>query len=298
MKRITKFLTLAVLCVTAIPVIAQDENPDELKLAAIEALMSAPPEKALPIVAKVLSGDHSNQVKSRALFVLSQIDNAEANRILTDFASDSTNELQAEAIRMIGINGNSDALSGLREVYASGNEKTREAVMHAYMIAGDEDSVYDIAVNAQSDEEYELALHYLGAMGSVEKLRGLPSRSGSNAELIHALAIAGDSERLAELARDNSNPEMQLEAIRGLGVSGGDNVGETFLEIYRTSENQEVREAVMHGMMVAGEDDALLEMFRTTTDRAEKKELLRLLVMMDSDAAMEAIGNALDGGGL
>ena len=43
-------------------------------------------------------------------------------------------------------------------------------------------------------------------------------------------------------------------------------------------------------------DEGVLELFKSSQDAEEKTELLRMLVMMDSDAAMDAIEKALDGG--
>ena len=54
------------------------DDIEELKITALEVLMSAPPERALPLVSKVLAGESSDEVKERALFVLSQIDLPEA----------------------------------------------------------------------------------------------------------------------------------------------------------------------------------------------------------------------------
>src|SRR3954471_7845091 len=54
---------------------AEEREPTEqetLALAALEGLMSQPPERALPILKKVLAGSQSTLVKRRALFVLSQ----------------------------------------------------------------------------------------------------------------------------------------------------------------------------------------------------------------------------------
>ena len=53
---------------------------EELALAAMEGLMAQPPERALPIIKKVLAGSQTTLVKQRALFVLSQIDSPEARR--------------------------------------------------------------------------------------------------------------------------------------------------------------------------------------------------------------------------
>ena len=49
-------------------------DDEELALAAMEGLMAQAPERALPIIKKVLAGPQTRLVKQRALFVLSQID--------------------------------------------------------------------------------------------------------------------------------------------------------------------------------------------------------------------------------
>ena len=63
-----------------------DEEP---ALAAMEGLMAQPPERALPIIKKVLAGSQTPLVKQRALFVLSQIDSPEAREILAQTARSS-----------------------------------------------------------------------------------------------------------------------------------------------------------------------------------------------------------------
>src|SRR4051812_1156417 len=61
-------------------------DAEELSLAALEGLMAQTPERALPILKKVLAGTQTTLVKHRALFVLSQIDSPEAREILTQTA--------------------------------------------------------------------------------------------------------------------------------------------------------------------------------------------------------------------
>jgi len=278
--------------------IAQDsaDDAEQLKIAALEALMSAPPDRALPLVAKVLAGDSSDEIKSRALFVLSQIDLPEAQTILLETARNDSGGLGLEAIRMIGISGDPAGMSGLADIYRNGDNDSREAVLEAYLIADDTESVFEIAANAVSDEEFDVAVNMLAVMGAYEELRKLRDRPGSSESLIDAYAIAGDVESLRELAMDNSNPERQSQAIQGLGIAGGDEVNTTLMEIYRGAESPEVREAALHGMMIADHDEGVLELFKASQNADEKTELLRMLVMMDSDAAMDAIEKALDGG--
>ena len=137
------FIVLALAAATGSWAQADDTgNAEELKLAALEALIMAPPDRALPLVTKVLAGNHSDEVKSRALFVLSQIDNAEAQGQLVSVAQSSSGELQSEAIRMIGIGGNPEALAMLADMYTGGDANVREAVLEAYLIAGDTESMY------------------------------------------------------------------------------------------------------------------------------------------------------------
>ena len=122
-----------------------EDSTEILKIAALEALISAPPERALPLVIKVLDAENTDEVKERALFVLSQIDLPEAQAKLLDIARSDDPELSSEAVRMIGIGGNAEALAGLQDLYSSGDEDLRAAVLEAYMIAGDVDAVHAIA---------------------------------------------------------------------------------------------------------------------------------------------------------
>ena len=121
MQVITKFIFSSLVLMFVSTSFAQSDDAssvdesEQLKIAALEALMSSPPDRALPLVAKVLAGDHSDEVKIRALFVLSQIDLPEAQTVLLDTARNGSGELRLEAIRMVGIGGNEEALAGLIE---------------------------------------------------------------------------------------------------------------------------------------------------------------------------------------
>jgi len=277
---------------------AQDDEPgdsDSLKMAALEALMSAPPEKALPIVDKVLAGNHSNEVKERALFILSQFDSSEAQATLLRFAREDTGELQVEAIRMIGIGGDKEALANLRDIYQTGNREVRDAVLEAYLIADDATSVYEIAVSADNEEDFSEAVDMLGAMGARDELRELRSRAGMSETLIDAYAISGDYETLRELALDSSDPELQTKAIEAMGIIGGDEVDNTLVEIYRGADSEDVREAALDGLLISGHDEGVLELYRAATDPGEKRQLLEYLVIMDSDAIYDVIDQALAG---
>ena len=296
MTRLHKLISAVLLVALSAPAVAQTDDTERLKMSALEALISAPPERALPIVTKVLDGDSSKELKERALFILSQIDLPEAQARLVDMARNGDEGVRSEAIRMIGIGGNSESLAALAEIYAAGDEDTRQAVLQAYLIADDKDAVYQIAVNSQDAEEFENAVQKLGAMNAREELRALRGRTGDAEALIRAYAVAGDVETLTELATDGSNPDRQVQAIHGLGIAGSDGVGDTLAGIYRGTDVPDVREAALRGLLIAGEDEPVLELFRASSDDAEKRKLLQTLVNMDSDAVWEIIDKTLENG--
>jgi HEAT repeat protein len=271
------------------------DDAEELKLAALEALITAPAERALPLVNKVLAGNNSDEVKERALFILSQIDAPEAQSTLLRFAREEDGDLQAEAIRMIGISGDKEALASLGAIYQAGNREARDAVLEAYLIAGDKQAVFEIAANADNEEDFEEAVDMLGAMGARDELRELRSRAGMSDTLLDAYAISGDFETLRELALDGSDVELQTQAIEAMGIVGGDQVNATLVEIYQGAVTDEIREAALDGLLISGHDSGILDLYRASDSPAEKKELLEYLVMMGSDDIWNIIDSALAG---
>ncbi len=192
---------------------------DELKIAALQGLLSVTTERSLPLVKKVLNGNSSVEVKRKALFVLGQTEHSDAQALLLDYATRSS-ELQVEAIRMIGIGGVVESLSRLRSIYSSANSDIKEAVLQAYLIADDTESVYQIAEAAGSDEEFDRAVRVLGAMDARDELGRLYDRDGGRESLMQAYAIAGDLESLGRIARESPDKEQRLVAIRNIGVEG------------------------------------------------------------------------------
>ena len=298
MNTSTKIVTTLVVLLSTSLAFAQDEDigeKDELKIAALEALIMVPPEQALPRVRKILEGNSSDDVKESALFILSQMDLPEAQTLLVETARTSEGALQEEAIQMIGVGGDPAALSALKGMYEVGDIDIRQAVLEALMIAHDVDAVMEIAMAAEAEAEFEAAVEMLAVMDATEELRSLRDRPGMSGALIEAFIISDDAETLREFALDGSNKERQLEAIEALGIVDGDQAGATLMSIYQGTDDEEIRGAVLDGMLIADYDDGILELYRASEDPTEKTELLEYLTMMDSEALWEIIDAALEG---
>jgi len=280
-----------------VPVQAQQQQNEALAITALEALMGAEPERALPLVERVLQGDHSDRVKRRALFVASQIDLPGAQQLLMEFAR-TESPLQGEAIRMIGISGDSDGLDALGGLYTDSSPEVRERILQAYLIADRPDAVAAIAGQAASDAEFDRAVRVLAAMGASDQLRQIGRQRPGSRGLIHAYAVAGDLDSLRAVAQGEAGeitPEARRDAIHGVAIVGTDAARELLMQIYRDSDDPQIRQATAQALMVADHDAGLLQLYRDADDPDEKRDLLRMLVMMDSDAALDAIDAALNG---
>ncbi len=295
MKRLMTIAITAILLAQGAPAAGQDNDAERLKIAALEALISAPEARALPLAEKALKGNHSDEVKERALFVLSQMDSPEATELVLGVAVEGRGELREEAIRMIGIGGNPDALARLKPIYGDGDDEIQNAVLEAYLIAGDSASVFDLAVAAETEDAFGDAVEMLAAMGAHDELRRLREQRGMSESLIEAYIISGDAGSLREIALDTGNPELQEQAIEALGVVGGAEVDALLKEIYSNAASDDIREAALQGMLISGYDEGVLELYRASDSDAEKRELLEYLVMMDSEAVWDLIDSALDG---
>jgi HEAT repeat protein len=269
-------------------------DDEELALAAMEGLMAQSPERALPIIKKVLAGPQTTLVKQRALFVLSQIDSPDAREILVQTARSSDAALRGEAIRSIGIGGDPKALDGLQAIYNAGSPEVKDEVMQAWMIAGHKEAVYQAALNAKTEEEANQAIHLLGAMGATDELRKLGDRPNAASGLVDAYAMSGDLASLRKIAEGGGNRATQIDAVRKIGIIQTDAARAALQEIYSRSSDAEIREAALQGMLMTGDDQGVLALYRSAKTGEEKRTLLRTLMMMDGDAALQAIDAALE----
>ena len=267
---------------------------DQLALVALEGLMSAPAERALPLLQRTLAGSASTEVKQRALFVLSQVEDPAARTLLLQTARSGDAELRVEAIRSIGIGGDEASVGELQSIYRDGDAEIRSAVLQAWLIADRPDEVYQVAQDA-SDPGADEAISMLGAMGAQAQLRQLASSGRGSTSLVNALAVADDLDGLLAMARGNGQSELRLEAIRAIGIVDGEAAEQALQQLYQEASDDALREAALQGLLVADAEAAVLALYRQSNDPAHKRELLRTLTIMGGDEALEAIDAALRG---
>ena len=292
--RLISALLVALLAVSSTIHAQKPTAEEELALAAMEGLMHQPPERALPIIKKVLAGSQTTLVKKRALFVLSQIRSPEAQELLLQAVRSPDASLRGEAIRSIGIGGDAKSLDALQTVYSTGTEDVKKEVLQAWLIAGRKDAVYQAALNAKSEDEAREAIQILSAMGATDELRRLGDRPNAHSGLTQAYAISGDLASLRKIAEGNGEVSQRVEAVRHIGIIRNDAARAALRDIYSRSTDEKIKEAAMQGMLIARDEQGVLALYRAAKTSDEKRALLRTLTAMDSDAALQAIDAALE----
>lgn len=277
------------------PTLADEELTD----IALHALLNAPPERALPLLKKVLASERSIKVKKRALFVLSQLDTDEAMNVVFDTANDAREpELRREAIRMLGISGKKPAIERLASLYASSKSANEKAgVIEAWLIAGRKDLVLKVARDESDPAARRKAIETLGAMQASDELRQLfdSTRDAANRrEIIHSLGVAGNASALTSIAGNTTLPQNErIEAMRSLGIAGDRGGQEALVDLYAKADTPALRDAVLQGLLIAGDSDAVTKLYRNARTTDEKKALLRILTTMDGDGAIDVIEQEL-----
>jgi HEAT repeat protein len=271
---------------------------EEIAEIAVEGLMNAPPERAVPLLKKVLQSQHSDKVKKRALFVLSQIDQDAALDSVVDVARTSKDpELREEAIRMLGVSGEERAIKRLGELYASSKDvREKRAIIQAWLVADRKDLILASARDESDPTVRRQAIEALGALDAASELKQLFDSTHDAANqraIIQALGVAGDVKSLAAIAESQQSDEVRVEAIHALGVAGDEGGNAALLRLYPKATSPALRDAVMQGLLISGDGAGLVQLYKQAKTKEEKQALLRMITATDSDAALDMIEHEL-----
>ena len=266
-------------------------DDDELKLMAISGLMQSDPERAVPILERLLQGTSSTKVKDRALFVLSQSSSQRASDVLARIAKSGRPDLQSRAVRYLGIAGGERNRQLLADIYTTSPDvQVKKSVLKSYMISGDRARVLSLAKTEQNPELRAEAVTQLGVMGARNELWELYSSETAvevRKKIIQAMFIGGSSDKLAEIARTEPVLELKVTAIRNLGLLGGSRSGDQLLSLYRSDPRPEVRHAVINSFFIQNNGRALVDLARSEKDRELKKQIVEKLAIMHSKEATD-----------
>ena len=263
---------------------------EELKLMALNGLMQSDPERALPLIENILSGNHSAKLKEKALFVLSQSSSPKAMDILARIAKSGPPDLQSRAVRFLGIAGGTRARDVLADVYTStASVEVKKSVLKAYMISGDRTHLLALAKGESNPDLRAEAVMQLGVQGGRAELAELYATEPTvevKRKIIQAMFIGGNSEKLYDIARNEKNEELKTAAIHNLGLMGR-GTGSMLVQLYQSDAREDVRHAVIQGLFLQNNAKALVDLARNEKDSDLKHDIVQKLSIMHSKEATD-----------
>ncbi|HKW35002.1 MAG TPA: HEAT repeat domain-containing protein [Candidatus Acidoferrum sp.] len=269
-----------------------DQGDEELKLMAIQGLMNSDPERAMPLLEKVINGPGTPREKSRALFVLAQSGSPQGREIIGRIAKGQSNpELQREAIKYLGLYGGAQSRQIMAEVYASNPDASvRRAILRAYMLGGDKQHLFAAAKSEKDESLRREAIRQLGLVHGVNELEQLYQTEISTdlrREILQAFFLAGESGKLVQAAQSEKDRQLRLAAIRNLGLIRSDESGKALQTIYSKETDRGLKEEVLNAYFLQGNAAALVAIARNEKDPELKKTAVSKLSLMHSKEATD-----------
>lgn len=269
------------------------QEDDELRMLALQGLMNTDPDKAIPILGKVLnSASASPKEKSRALFVLAQRGSPEAQEILTQVAKGQSNpDLQHKAIQYLGMFGGAQSKKALAEVYATTQDASiKRAILRSYMISGDKEHLFEAAKNEKDDDVKREAIRQLGLVHGLNELQQLYGANNSvevRRELLQAFFLAGDAQKLLQVAQTDKDPELRRAAIRNLGLIHSEDSAKALQGIYAKETGRDAKAEVLNALFLQNNAAAIVAIARNEKDPQLKKTAVSKLSIMHSKEATD-----------
>jgi HEAT repeat protein len=134
-------------------------------------------------------------------------------------------------------------------------------------------------------------------MGAHDELWQLYTKESSRdvkKQILQAMFIGGNAERLIQLAKTESDPELRRTAVRNLGLMGSKRTADALVEIYNSDKDPEMRKSVVQGLFIQNNAEALVAIARKESDMTMKKEIVSKLSLMRSKAALDYLTELID----
>ncbi|HET9400845.1 MAG TPA: HEAT repeat domain-containing protein, partial [Candidatus Acidoferrales bacterium] len=256
------------------PVSPEAESDCELKLLALQGLSQADPDKAVPILEKMLKGDTCPKVGQQALFVLAQSSSQQARDLMANIARGKVNpELQRKAIQNIALFEGGYGRQVLAQLYGElGDADLKKRVLNAFMLSGDRQHLLEVAKTEKDPQLRAEAIRQMGLMGARDDIWQMYQQEQDvqvKKEILQALFLAGDREHVNQLARNEKDRSLKLAAINDLGLMGKSS-DPMLMEIYNSDPDPEIRKKVLNSIFLANDRERMAELAKNEKDRNTK----------------------------
>jgi HEAT repeat protein len=257
------------------------DREEETRMAALHALLQVEPERALPILRKVLVENpqkYSSEFRNQALFMVSQAgDEDEALEILLHVArNDQSDEIRGQAVFWLSQTRSDRAVAILDELLSdpSEDDEVRESAVFALsQIGGGEAMTTLRRVAADESVDVEIranAIFWLGQMGSEDE----------------------SAKFLIDLYAELDDVELKDKVIFAVAQGGARGGGDFLMGIVRDpDEDVDLRNNALFwlGQTDRIDEEELVAMISTLDDPELAEQVVFVLSQRGGDAAVEAL---------
>src|SRR6202045_691121 len=274
------------------PARPEAQGDEELKMLAIQSLLNSDPERAMPLLEKVLQGPATPKEKSKAMFVLAQSGSPQGREIIGRIARGQSNpELQKKAVEYLAIFGGPEARKTMAEIYASTSDSSlKRSILRSYMIGGDKERLFASAKSEKDPALRREAIRQLGLVHGEQELEQLYRTENTpeiRREILQAFFLAGDVTKMLEAAKNEKDPELRGAAVRNLGLVRSDESSKGLAEIYARETDRGIREEVLNAYFLQGNAGAIVAIAKAEKDPGLKKRAVEKLSLMHSKEASD-----------
>ncbi len=278
------------------PVNPSQQSDDELKLIALNGLMSRDPERGIPMVEQILTGSASPRMKERALFVLAQSGSPKAKTMLTDIAKGKGNpDLQMKALDYLGAFGGGPDVPLLVEIYKSSSDiDVKKRVIRSLGMAGRRGGGFAFTfAGPELAMATALSTGTLGAAGEAaaearakadadyQRMREDIQRAQQEAQ-----REAERAQREAQRSLEAAHRSGALTATRSEGSSERDKArqakakeaSDALWGLYQGESSVELKREILRNMYVGDQTDRLVQIARTEKDASLRRSALQAMM--------------------
>lgn len=295
-----KALTAELRQATGQGVSPESQSDEDLKLYAINALVNSDPDRAVPLLNKLLSeAKTSPKLKERALFVLAQSRSEQARAIVSQYARNGSNpDLQLHAVEYLGSFRSKDSQQVLSEIYGSVSDVSiKRAVLRGYMQSRDTEHLLAAAKSESNPELRREAIDLLGAIQASNELGQLYAAEGTfewKERMLRAMSRGSNAARVLEIARTEKDSRLRQSAVRSLFGMRKEITADDLAALYAAESEASVRSSILDALHNHGAAKQLVEAARKEADPELKRRAVERLSHMKSKEATDYLVELLN----
>jgi HEAT repeat protein len=253
------------------------EANEEIRLAALQSLFEAKPERGVAIAADILkpgSGE-SRLMKEGAIGLLTDCETKEATALLIETVRNETDyELRKKAVRALGIHDDESVLEPLKSLVNQSTDK----------------DIARIAMRALAEHQSPRAQAFLieiARSSADEQMRGI------------AIRRLGEIEQLDELLKlfaSEKNKSIRDEIIHVLGEMRHPRAVDSLIQFYDVEKDEETKEIMIRALGESEEQKALrklMDIVRREPSLKLKKKALSVIGESDDPEAVKFLEELL-----